>query len=504
VEEGEAQYGGTLVVGISGESDGWTPATNTFADAGSFVIASVVETLAVFDENGEAVPRLAESWEPNEDYTEWTINLREGITFHDGEPFDAKAVKVNMDATVNSPLSGIALQPMIEEIEVVDDLTVVIRTKQPWATLPSSMLTLQPGMVVSPKMFEEEFFGASSPVGTGPFVFEEWVQDDHFTAVKNEDYWRTAENGDQLPYVDRIEYRVLVDSASRAQALDAGDIDLMYTTRAADIARYRTSDDVTLIEDNKAEETFVQLNEAVPPFDNEHARRAAALAIDAVTVNAALGEGVTEPTNGPWAPDEPFYNPDAGYVQFDLDAAREEVEAYKADTGESTLSFALKGLPSVDDAELLQLLVQQWEEAGIEAEIENVEQTTFIADLALGNFEAAFFRNFSFTEPDSHYIFLHSSQANYPGVSINFTDTENEELDALLDEARGEGDRETRDELFSQMVPVINEELPYIWLFNTPYALVADPSVHGLNTPREIGFGNFEIKWWLSEVWLDQ
>lgn len=504
VDEGAPEPGGTLIVGVSGESDGWTPQTNTFADAGSMVIASVVEPLAKFNPEGEPEPYLAESWEPNEDFTEWTIKIREGVTFHDGEPLNADAVVTNMQHAVDSPLVGIALKPQIESIEAVDEFTVLITTKNPFATLPGTILTLQPGQIVSPNMFEEEFFGASHPVGTGPFVFDEWIQDDHFSAIRNDDYWRKGPNGEDLPYLDKIEFRVIVDGSSRAQALEAGDIDLMYTTRPADIAAYRTSDDVTVIEDNQTEETLVQLNEAVPPFDNEHARRAAALAIDTATVNAVLGEGVTKPITGPWAENEPFYNPEPGYVTFDLEAAKEEVAAYKADTGED-LAFTLKGLPSVDDAELLQLLTQMWDEAGIDVEIVNVEQTVFITDLAFGNFEASFFRNFSFTDPDAHYVFLHSSQANYPdNISINFTNTKVDEIDALLDDARREGDRTARNLLYRELVPAINAELPYIWLFNTPYALVSDTNVHGLNAPREIGFGNYEIKWWLGDIWIEQ
>src|SRR5262245_59758737 len=316
VPEGEAQYGGTVVIGVSAESDGWTPQTNTFADAGVFVAASVIESLAIFNVDGEAVPYLAESWEPDARFENWTINLRPDINFHDGSPLNGRAAKENIDQAVASPLVGIAMQPMIDEIEVVDDLTFIIHLKRPWSALPGSMLALQPGMMVSPNMFDEDAFGARHPIGTGPFVFEEWVQDDHFTAVRNDHYWRKAANGDQLPYLDRIEFKVYVDSQARSQALESGEIDMMYTLRAPDIADYQdmSSDDITLIEDNHREETFVQLNEARPPFDNIHARRAAAMAIDPSAVAAVLGDGITQPVNQPFTPDEAYYTDDAGYV----------------------------------------------------------------------------------------------------------------------------------------------------------------------------------------------
>jgi peptide/nickel transport system substrate-binding protein len=283
---------------------------------------------------------------------------------------------------------------------------------------------------------------------------------------------------------------------------------MMYTLRAPDISDYQdmSSDDITLVEDNHREETFVQLNEARPPFDNIHARRAAAMAVDPSAVAAVLGDGITQPVNQPFTPDEPYYTDDAGYVTFDVEEAKREVELYKQETGEDTLSFTMGGLASVDDAELLQLLVQQWKEAGIDATLENLEQTTFIVDLATGNFEAGYFRNFAGTEPDSYFVFLASSHAGTDGpeIRINFTSTKVPAMDDLLDDQRATGDLDQRVKDWQEIVPILNAELPYIWLFNTPYALVATPDIKGLNPVREIGFGNFELKWWLGEVWREQ
>jgi len=459
----------------------------------------------VFDGSGEPQPYLAESWEADESLQDWTVTLRQGITFHDGETFDADAVKANLDAAVESPLVGLALAPMIESIEVVDTYTVVIHTTSPWASVPGSLFALQPGMMISPNSFDDMDTAAQHPVGTGAFEFEEWVRDDHFSVVRNDDYWRTADNGDQLPYLDRIEFRVLVDSAARAAALASGEIDLMYTVRAPDIADYleMPADEITVIQDNEREATFVQFNEGKAPFDNEHARRAAVMAVDPDVVTAILGDGITQTIEQPFAPDELEYTDDPGYVGYDPEGAQRELDLYREATGEDTLRFTLAGLPSVDDAELLQLLVQQWEEVGIEVELENKEQTQYIVDLATANFEASYFRNFGPNEPDFQYTFLHSDNAapQDGSIRINFTGTQVPELDALLEEQRTLASREDRARIWQQIVPVINAELPYLWLFNTPYALVASPDIRGLNTVREIGFGNFEPKWWWGEVW---
>jgi peptide/nickel transport system substrate-binding protein len=506
VETGDVVRGGTMIIGVSAETDGWSPQGNNFADAGSFVVASVLEPLAVYGPDGQAVPHLAESWEPNDDFTRWTVELRAGITFHDGEAFDAEVVRRNIEKALEGPLVGTGLRPVFDDppVEVVDDLTVTFRLSTPMATFPASVLTLQGGLMVSPNMLDEPDLGSRAPVGTGPFVFDDWIEGDRFVAIRNPDYWRDGEDGERLPYLDRIEFRVMVDSTTRANALNANDIDMMYTTRAADIARYRQQEDVTLIEDNRSEVTFVQLNHSVPPFDNEHARRAVAMAVDQTAVNEVLGENISQPASGPWHESEPFYNPDHGYVGFDPDGARQALEAYRSETGESELSFSLKGLPSVDDTRLLQLLQEMWGNVGIEVNVETVEQTQFIAAVAFGDFEAAFFRNFSFTEPDAQYVFFHSNHIDPDGISINFPQMSSEEVDRLLDEARRTGSPEDRNRLYADFVPALNAELAYVWLFNTPYALVAHPEVRGLNHARELGFGNFEPKWWVGELWVDR
>jgi peptide/nickel transport system substrate-binding protein len=507
VDEGDPVYGGSLVVGVNAETNGWTPQTNQWAEAGTFVAASVVEPLAIFDDNGLAIPYLAESWEADATLENWTVTLRNGTRFHDGEPLDAEAAKTNLDQAVASPLIGIAMGRMIDNVEVLDELTFVIHLTRPWAHVPAGVLALQSGVMVSPKMFDEPDLGTRHPVGTGPFVFEEWTPDGSFVATRNDDYWRTADNGDELPYLDQIEFRVIVDDSARASALDTGEIDMMLTLHAPSIVNYLATDQdrVTLIQDNQRAETFIQLNEAKPPFDNEHARRATAMAVDPAAVTATLGEGVTQPVDQFFSADEPYHADDAGYVAYDPQGAERALQLYLDETGAESLSFTVQGPASVDDTALLQLLQQQWAEVGIDVSIDVVEQTTFILDSATGNFEAGYFRNFGSTDPDFIYGFLHSDFAGQDegDIRINFTGTKLDELDQLLDQQRSATEPEQRAQTWQDLVRVVNQELPYIWLFNTPYALVASPDVKGLNPARELGFGNFEIKWWISELWRE-
>ncbi|MGZ4683856.1 MAG: ABC transporter substrate-binding protein, partial [Acidimicrobiales bacterium] len=133
VEEGTPVDGGSLVVGIAAETNGWNPANDQIADTGSLVVSSVLEPLATVGADKGAKPWLADSWYPNTDFTSWVLKLHPGITFHNGEPFDAQAVVDNMEAYKKGTLSSLALGPMIGDSVVVDPLTVQINLKQPWA-----------------------------------------------------------------------------------------------------------------------------------------------------------------------------------------------------------------------------------------------------------------------------------------------------------------------------------------------------------------------------------
>src|SRR4051794_17083254 len=229
-DEGTPQDGGSLVVGIGAETNGWNPALAQWADTGSLVGSSIMEPLAGVDENAGAKPWLADSWIANDSFTAWVIKLHPGVKFHDGSDFDAAAVKKNIDYYKTGTLSGIALSPMIGDTVVNDPLTVTVNVKQPWAAFPNSFMTGGSSFMMAPSMIDNPTdHGASHPIGTGPFVFDSWTPDSTFKATKNVNYWRAGE-----PHLDSLEFRVIPDETARANALKSGDVNMIYTTRASD------------------------------------------------------------------------------------------------------------------------------------------------------------------------------------------------------------------------------------------------------------------------------
>jgi peptide/nickel transport system substrate-binding protein len=494
------RQGGALVFGVPAETAGWNPATDQWADAGNFVGSTIFDPLAVFTPDGGTEPYLATAIEPVEgtDFREWTITVPEGIQFHNGEALTAEVVAANLTFTFADPrsLTVTALGGVFESAEAVSPTEVHVRLTTPWSAFRSSMAGT-PGYMMAPAMLAAEDVGSRNPIGTGPFVFDSWTPDDSLRVVRNDAYWR-----DDLPHLDSIEFRVLKDEQGRADALRTGVVTAMTTTDAETISRL--DEDHTVVRDFDTEQTLAMFNTAAPPFDNVNARRAVALATDRAALVEQLGPDIVV-SDSPLLAGTIWEVDDPGFVAYDADAARQAVEAYKADTGESTLSFRFSGIAGIDEQQVMQILQEQWRQVGIEATIDSVDQTTYIGVTILGQFELAYFRNYGYPDPDSNYVFWHSSTANGVGnLSINFTQHATPEIDASLDAARETDDPDVRAGHYTDVVRARNEAVVDLWLHNTSTAIVASPRVRGLNRFREQGFSNYVPKPWINEIWLEE
>ena len=222
-DAGTPTPGGTVVYGLEAETtDGWCLPEAQLAISGIMVAQSIYDTLTRPNADGEIEPWLAESVEPNEDSTAWTIKLREGITFHDDSPLTAEVVKNNLDAyrgayPARSPQLFIFVFAPIESVEVVDPLTVQVNLNQPWVSFDAALHGSGRVGMLAQAQLDDPSTCSDNLIGTGPFVKTEWVQNQKFVAEKNPNYWATDEAGEQLPYLDSIEFRPIVEVEQRRQ-----------------------------------------------------------------------------------------------------------------------------------------------------------------------------------------------------------------------------------------------------------------------------------------------
>lgn len=480
----EPTAGGTLVFGLGAEtSDGWDPTTSRWAGSGTIVSRTVFDRLAQYDENHDAQPFLAESIASNAEFTVWTIKLRSGINFHDGTPLDATAVKVNLDKHKTSILTGAVLQIM-GAVEVVDPLTVQVTMNSPWATFASA-LTTQVGVVAAPSQYDSDA-PAQRPVGTGPFEFGEWRPDALLTVNKNDSYWMRDQQDRALPYLDSVEFRVLADVQARGAALESGAVEAIETFDPAQILTYREraqQGQYQIYSDQGREESvqLVYLNTAQPPFDDPLARQIVAYGTDRDTISQTQYLGVFPPTTSLFAESSPFHS-DSGYPTYDLARATELHEEYKQKYGQP-LSFALT-LPSTPEFRAIGELVQQTAAGyGVDISLNLVDQSTLIANGALGAFEASGF--ITFGDPNLDSIFFSGDTVKPIGeVSLNFSRLSDAELTGYLADARETDDEAEQVAAWANAERRIAENLNAIFVVRNATAVIYDTNIFGFQAAQ--------------------
>jgi peptide/nickel transport system substrate-binding protein len=475
VTDAAPQHGGRLVVATDAEAEGLDPANSNLSLGGYTYATAIFDPLMVADSDGDIVPYLAESLVPDEDFTTWTMTLRPGVTFHDGTPFNAEAVRLNVEHHLQS--IGAASLADLKGVTVIDDLTLTFDLAATWVPFPA-YLTASLGLMAAPAMLEDPE-GASHPIGTGPFVFQEWTRNQRLVVTRNPDYWQEG-----LPYLDEIEFRPIPEFQSRLNALQSGEVDVLYALGGDAFGALRDAGgelQVQEVTEGPFLESYILLNNVTEPFDNEHARRALAHATDVDQLNEVLERGLAERATGPFSGEDDYPVPD-DLPGYDPERAASELEAYRADTGED-LSFELSTSSTPQSLQEAELLQDMWRQAGIEVDIRQVEETQVIIDVLLGNFQAIPWGFDGFPDPDQQMIFWSSATAApVGGFATNFGRFTNPRVDELMTEARRTVDHEVRLANYTEVAQIIVDEVPWVYRTRQIAVLGAGSDVGGLGS----------------------
>ncbi len=466
--------GGSITFATEAEINSFDARQGAWDSTGLCYARTVFDPLFTQAVDGSVQPFLAQSISHNAEYTEWTIKLRSGVTFHDGSPFDATVVKVNLDGVAQSPLTGPALFNL-QKVTVVDPMTVMVTTKIPWVPFPI-YLTGQLGHMAALKQLADTS-GKATPIGTGPFVFKEWVPGDHFTATRNPNYWRQG-----LPYLDSITWKPIVDPQSRGNSLKAGNIDAMHSSDTQNVADFMNNSSYNQVNDlnsvlGEPDMTFVMLNTAVPPLDDVRVRQALAYATDQQKYINTLGNGLTKPVDGPFLKGSPYYAP-SGYPSFDQARARALVADYQKDKG--PISFKFGTINTAKTRQQNEFLQAMWKEVGITTEIVQVEQSPFILNAIVGNYQAYGWRQFNNPDPDGNFIWWHSSTALPVGKqALNFARNKDPQIDAALITGRTNPDPAARAQAYKTVAARFAADVPYIWRGQSTWIVASKTKVQG-------------------------
>ena len=510
--EPEPQPSGTLRVAISAEGDGLNPAANALTGPVNNIVYAVFDPLTYFDTQGNWVPVLAESWTKIGDGTTWQVKLREGIRFHDGTELDADDVVATFDAQFTDPVISLVYRPGFDPdapIVKVGEYEVQFKGVRPSARLPIAF-TGQLGMILPSEWLDQAVADSSlnqMPVGTGPFMVESRILGEKTVLVRNPDYWAADMIDIRL---DRIEIYPVTDSTVAAQRLIAGDLDLIIVSGAEAILTLRDAADqgLTVIENQRSEESMMIINAASPTFSDIRARQALTFATDQELYVDLIRQGTALAADTMFHPDLIWRNPDIKQETNMGERARPLVEAYCADLpqncsdGKINMRLGIPG-PSVESDRAVDLLVATWGEFfNVEPSIKPLQG--LLTDVVLGNYDVAQAATFGAVDPDNDALFMECGVISF--ISLNFARYCDEERDELIYEQRRIDDLDRRVEIWHRIQEINRDAYTFIFLTHDNWTIGARDNVQ--NICGQVGptgdpiFCNNQGQTWLSQLWL--
>lgn len=476
------ESGGTLIFGRGDDSTRLDPITVT--DGESFrVTKNIFDTLLDYeDDNMKVVPALAESWQISEDGLTYTFQLRQGVKFHDGTPFNAEAVKFNFDrwADPNDPQKDTfeyytsQFGDVIKEVEVKDEYTVVFhlnRTQGPFL----QNLAMPPFGIASPTALKEkgEKF-AQEPVGTGPFIFKEWKAKDTITLEKNPDYWMKG-----YPKLDRVIFKVIPDNSARLNALKAGDIDIMDNVNPADVEKVKADDNLTLMIRPAFNVAYLGFNTEKEPLNKPEVRRAIAHAVNKQGIIDALYSGMATPAKNPMPPSLWGYNDEIQDYEYDLDKAKQLLAEAGYPNGFKVNFYAMTAVRAYmpDGPKVAEIIAADLKKIGIETEIVSPEWTVYLDETREGKQDLFLLGWIGDNGDPDNFIYALLDQDNINGN--NRARYANPELHEILIQAQSLTDQAEREELYKRAQEIIHEDQPWVPLAHADSGLVSSKKVKG-------------------------
>jgi len=451
---------GTLTVGLSADAESMDPFYVNQA-AGWSVVHALFDHLIDRDFESNLVPGLAESWKVVGERT-LEFSLRQGVIFHNGEPFDAEAVKFSVERMlVAEDAPNRSKFTSIDGVEIVDRYTVRLLLNQPDGTLFDSLTSRL--AILPPQYFAEvgaEGF-ARAPVGSGPFQFVEWVPDDHVTLAANEAYWEGSYKGQ--PQVERVILRPIPEAATRLAELQTGGIDIMQDLSTDQIATVESAGLKVVADETYqlAYVLFVTEDESLPTHD-VRVRRALNYAVDVDAIIENLLGGYGSRIASPIGPGYLGYNPDVTPYPYDPERA----VALLAEAGYPAGFATVMDISTTDRTDTAEAVAGQLAQVGVDVTIRSFDIGQFNQNW-MERTQSPFWRARWGNTPDPQSIGLFASCTGWISRYCN------QEVTALLEAAQATMDQEERAALYSEASQLMHDDPLgiYLWTSTQIYGL---------------------------------
>ncbi len=454
----QSKSGGKISVGLDSDVVRLDPLKST-ALVDRQVMLNIYDTLVKVNQQNVLVPDLATTWSYTLP-TQLVFTLRTDVKFQDGTPFNADAVVFNINRILSTPSSPRYSEiSSVRSVQVTDASHVQFNLKKAFSPLLAT-LSDRAGMMLSPTAVQKlggTLGNAPTNVGSGPFMFGEWVKGDHLTVNRNPHYWMKDNQGNALPYLQSIRYRPITNGSVMFSNLQTSTINVAYAVDPNDISAVKSNSSLVYKQAPGLSFYGIMLNTRTAPFDNVHVRRAIEWGVNRQEILNNVLKGVGVVAQGPIAPSSWAYSSSFAPYTYNTSNAKSEL----AQGGvPNNLSFTLlvpSGSPlNTQEAQFVQAELQS---VGITVNIKQETFATLLSDTDSHNFQAALLGWSGRPDPDGNlYSWFHTGGGN------NSMQYSNPQVDSLLEAARITSDQTQRTSDYRQAEQLILQDASYVFI----------------------------------------
>jgi peptide/nickel transport system substrate-binding protein len=418
----------------------------------------IFDSLVTHDQTLNAVPDLAQKWE-TPDPTTYVFHLKPNVKFHDGRPLTSADVKFTFDSIMSGTVKTAKAGSfhIVQSIEAPDDLTVVFHLHEPYASFLWDLT--KPGIGIVPKGSGTEL--ARHPIGTGPFQFVSAATDEEILLERNPNYFGGA------PDIPRVRFRIVPDAIVRALELRKGSGDVTINSLTPDMVTSFQQQPNTAIDDQAGTTlAYIAFNFDDPILAHREVRQALAYATDRATLIQNLLRGMALPAGSLLPANHWAYEPRVKQYAYNTAQAETLLDAAGFRRGPDGVRFHLTLKTSTDQSTrlLAEAIADEWKRVGVALDLRSLEFATFYSDITHGSFQLYTLRLIGGNNDPDIFEYVFGSK-KMPPNGANRGHYRNPALDALLDQARVEMDREKRKAILSQIQKIVAEDEPYINLW---------------------------------------
>lgn len=486
--------GGTLTSVLHSDPAGLVLAFPTNGPA-QLVASKLYEGLVTYSEDLKPQPQLAKSWTVSPDYLRYEFKLQTGVKWSDGQPFTADDVVFSLSEML--PETSSAARKALREVASVvatDAETVVVTLKRPvpyfLMSLPAVQVPMMPKHIYQGTDYIKNPANAT-PVGTGPFMLDQWKRGSFIRLVRNPYYWQA-----DRPWLDGVTFRIIPDAASRAIALETGDIQVASSLdlSSVDIKAFKANKEFTSTTkgwEYLSPMSKLEVNWRNPQLANIDVRRAMYYAIDRNFIVDKIWEGIGKVATGPVASTIPYYTKDVPQYPFDPQKAKELLanagysvgsDGVMANASGVQLKFNLVSLPGDERyGRLAEYLREAWKTVGIDVTLQVTDTAGWENRLKNWDYDILITNLNQFADPALGIRRYYDTENIQKGTLFtNTSGYSNTQVDAWFMEADGEMDVKKRGELYAKIQGKLAEDVAMIWLFETQYLTIWNSEVHDL------------------------